>query len=639
MIRRPPRSTQAKTLFPYTTLFRSNNNNNNNTHTHTTHNSNDNNINSNNLIINNKFNCNELTPKRIHINSCKKLTDPYVSTDLPLDHKIRIFAPSSSTFIRPGSEYNESQLEESTHGIDVIANDDSSSVKTNLISMSSSSAMSNIIKPINHNNVFLNNSNIEHKNIRVSRDSRHIMDEKVEINSFDNKNKKQSSKNRNLFVMINPDSSINNSPVISRDDRFSQGLILSNDNTTHSVINTADNAINEDTTFRHHVFQPLTKLEETKSRLLSSSELTSMSNEKTLKRATNTNSAVAYMQPPTSTSSNLEFHDSLDNEEEILGATIISNMKSSLFTQHNSFQLNTTSTANIYNTSTNGFDITNSSLGNTTQTASSSNLLQSQSVTSSSSPVMGNNKSSLLSGNTPTLPTSAKDRNSSATAQYNKILSLSNTSTNLAPKNKTTRNKTTNTRRKRSRNIGKQVVGNTSTAQNEFGKDIHYLPFKKLKLQNNTIDNGSNNENDNKNELGTKDIEGVETLLTAAELLQHQAPLENGKDDKCKAVGNNSNRKNPSNNGTYTTATNNSTRHTSQGSRSRTGCWICRLRKKKCSEEKPHCSNCTRLNLNCIYSYEKPDFITKIELKSLKLEEIKKKTKEAKRNAMKKKKP
>lgn len=75
----------------------------------------------------------------------------------------------------------------------------------------------------------------------------------------------------------------------------------------------------------------------------------------------------------------------------------------------------------------------------------------------------------------------------------------------------------------------------------------------------------------------------------------------------------------------------------SMGSRSRTGCWICRLRKKKCTEERPRCYNCDRLNLTCYYDVIKPDFISNPQKKQMKLDEIKKKTKEAKRNAMRKK--
>src|SRR2546423_943477 len=36
--------------------------------------------------------------------------------------------------------------------------------------------------------------------------------------------------------------------------------------------------------------------------------------------------------------------------------------------------------------------------------------------------------------------------------------------------------------------------------------------------------------------------------------------------------------------------------------RSRTGCWTCRTRKVKCSEERPACVQCTRLGHTCDYS-------------------------------------
>ncbi|CEP64595.1 DNA-binding transcriptional regulator UME6 LALA0_S12e02542g [Lachancea lanzarotensis] len=75
-------------------------------------------------------------------------------------------------------------------------------------------------------------------------------------------------------------------------------------------------------------------------------------------------------------------------------------------------------------------------------------------------------------------------------------------------------------------------------------------------------------------------------------------------------------------------------RKNAAGSRSRSGCWICRLRKKKCTEEKPSCHNCMRLNLQCFYDHTKPEFISDPVKKNEKLEEIKKKTKEAKRMAM-----
>ncbi|SMN20887.1 similar to Saccharomyces cerevisiae YDR207C UME6 Key transcriptional regulator of early meiotic genes [Maudiozyma saulgeensis] len=72
------------------------------------------------------------------------------------------------------------------------------------------------------------------------------------------------------------------------------------------------------------------------------------------------------------------------------------------------------------------------------------------------------------------------------------------------------------------------------------------------------------------------------------------------------------------------------------GTRSRTGCWICRLRKKKCTEEKPSCINCSRLNLTCYYDEKRPDFVSDPVKKAEKLLEIKKYTREAKKNAMRK---
>lgn len=74
-----------------------------------------------------------------------------------------------------------------------------------------------------------------------------------------------------------------------------------------------------------------------------------------------------------------------------------------------------------------------------------------------------------------------------------------------------------------------------------------------------------------------------------------------------------------------------------RSTRSRSGCWICRLRKKKCTEEKPSCVNCSRLNLTCYYDVKKPDFVSDPMKKAEKLKEIKKFTRAAKRSAMKKK--
>lgn len=81
----------------------------------------------------------------------------------------------------------------------------------------------------------------------------------------------------------------------------------------------------------------------------------------------------------------------------------------------------------------------------------------------------------------------------------------------------------------------------------------------------------------------------------------------------------------------------NSNMHISAPTRSRTGCWICRLRKKKCTEEKPACYNCQRLKLDCYYHVIKPDFVANPMKRKEKLDEIKLKTKEAKRRAMKRK--
>ncbi|RSL45364.1 hypothetical protein CEP54_014283 [Fusarium duplospermum] len=39
------------------------------------------------------------------------------------------------------------------------------------------------------------------------------------------------------------------------------------------------------------------------------------------------------------------------------------------------------------------------------------------------------------------------------------------------------------------------------------------------------------------------------------------------------------------------------------GPRTKTGCWTCRLRRKKCDENKPACSNCTSQSLEC-YGYD-----------------------------------
>lgn len=58
--------------------------------------------------------------------------------------------------------------------------------------------------------------------------------------------------------------------------------------------------------------------------------------------------------------------------------------------------------------------------------------------------------------------------------------------------------------------------------------------------------------------------------------------------------------------------------------RSKNGCWTCRIRKKKCSEEKPHCFQCLKLDLECDgYGIEKPNFMMNVELQKEKLNHIK----------------
>ncbi|KAK4098600.1 hypothetical protein N658DRAFT_431722 [Parathielavia hyrcaniae] len=43
--------------------------------------------------------------------------------------------------------------------------------------------------------------------------------------------------------------------------------------------------------------------------------------------------------------------------------------------------------------------------------------------------------------------------------------------------------------------------------------------------------------------------------------------------------------------------------------RSSGGCWTCRLRRKKCDEERPACKGCLALEIECLYSYEKPPWM------------------------------
>ncbi|ODV97940.1 hypothetical protein PACTADRAFT_430 [Pachysolen tannophilus NRRL Y-2460] len=58
--------------------------------------------------------------------------------------------------------------------------------------------------------------------------------------------------------------------------------------------------------------------------------------------------------------------------------------------------------------------------------------------------------------------------------------------------------------------------------------------------------------------------------------------------------------------------------------RSRNGCWTCRLRRKKCPEEKPLCSECSRLGLKCDgYNDERPIYMNNKKAAKKRMEEIK----------------
>ncbi|CCE86060.1 Piso0_005709 [Millerozyma farinosa CBS 7064] len=59
------------------------------------------------------------------------------------------------------------------------------------------------------------------------------------------------------------------------------------------------------------------------------------------------------------------------------------------------------------------------------------------------------------------------------------------------------------------------------------------------------------------------------------------------------------------------------------GPRSKSGCWTCRVRHKACPEERPVCSQCSRLDLKCDYSSARPKYMTDPLLQATKLREIK----------------
>lgn len=62
----------------------------------------------------------------------------------------------------------------------------------------------------------------------------------------------------------------------------------------------------------------------------------------------------------------------------------------------------------------------------------------------------------------------------------------------------------------------------------------------------------------------------------------------------------------------------------STGSRSKSGCWTCRLRRKKCSEDKPECKDCLRLGLACDNSDQpRPEYMNDKKIAKKKMDEIK----------------
>ena len=47
--------------------------------------------------------------------------------------------------------------------------------------------------------------------------------------------------------------------------------------------------------------------------------------------------------------------------------------------------------------------------------------------------------------------------------------------------------------------------------------------------------------------------------------------------------------------------------------RSSEGCWTCRLRRKKCDEKRPLCDACATLEIECLYSEDKPEWMETLE--------------------------
>lgn len=56
--------------------------------------------------------------------------------------------------------------------------------------------------------------------------------------------------------------------------------------------------------------------------------------------------------------------------------------------------------------------------------------------------------------------------------------------------------------------------------------------------------------------------------------------------------------------------------------RSRTGCWICRIKHLKCDESRPCCNNCNRFGIQCDFSDTRPAYVLDSNLRREKLDSI-----------------
>ncbi|KAL2199440.1 fungal-specific transcription factor domain-containing protein [Corynascus similis CBS 632.67] len=61
--------------------------------------------------------------------------------------------------------------------------------------------------------------------------------------------------------------------------------------------------------------------------------------------------------------------------------------------------------------------------------------------------------------------------------------------------------------------------------------------------------------------------------------------------------------------------------------RSAGGCWTCRLRRKKCDESRPLCKGCIALEIDCLYSNDKPEWMDGAEKQKQKAEWLKREVK------------